>query len=155
MSKRAIVLIVFAVVLGILCVGMNMDWWRKGEIKILPQIRPPTRNARVAVGDTPVYPVMFAFDRLYRFTEIRVVSADDEKTNKYPHELWHLIADSNSTPSKVVVYGATLRGMKPKVPKSQPEPLEPDVPYVLHVKAGNAEGKVGFGTKELVRATAQ
>jgi len=155
MSKRTIVLIVFAVVLGICCIGMRMDWWRKAEIKILPQIRPPQRNARTAVGDTPVYPVMFAFDRQYRFTEIRVVAADDEKTNKYPHELWHLIADSNSMPTKVVAYGATLRGMKPKIPKSQPEPLEPDVPYMLHVKAGSAEGKIGFRTHELVRATAQ
>ena len=155
MSKRTVVLIGLAVVLGSLCVGMNMNWWRKAEIKILPQIRPPQRSSRTPVGDTPVYPVMFAFDRVYRFTEIRVVSAEDEKTNKYPHELWHLIADSNSLPTKVVAYGATLRGMKPKIPKAQPEPLEPDVPYMLHVKAGGTEGKVSFKTHELVRATAQ
>jgi len=155
MSKRTIVLIVFAIALGFVCVGMRMDWWRKPAIEILPLTRPPRGNIRTPVGDTPVYPVMFSFHRPYGFTEIRVVAAADEKTNKYPHVLWHLIADSNSAPTKVLGYGVTLRGMKPKVPKAQPEPLEPDVPYVLYVKAGNAEGKVGFKTHELVRATTQ
>lgn len=151
MTKKTVVLITLAVVLAGVYVAFFTDWFSKPQIQILPQIRPPQRNVRTPVGDTPVYPVTFAFDRKYEFTEIRVVSAEDEKTNKFPHELWHLIADSNSTPVKAVVYGAVLRGMKPKIPKAQPEPLEPDVPYVLHVKAGHAVGKVGFKTHELVR----
>ena len=155
MTKKSIVLITLAVVLAGVYVAFFTDWFVKPVIQILPQIRPPQRNVKIPVGDTPVYPVTFAFDRPYRFTEVSVVAADDEKTNKYPHELWHLIADSNSIPTKAVVYGATLRGMKPKIPKAQPEALEPDVPYVLHVKAGNSVGKVSFKTHELVRVTAQ
>ncbi len=155
MTKKSVVLIILAVVLAGVYVAFFTDWFVKPVIQILPQIRPPRASTRTAVGDTPVYPVLFAFDRNYRFTEILVVAADDEKTNKYPHALWHLIADSTSAPNKAVAYGATLRGMKPKIPKAQPEPLEPNVPYMLYVKAGHAVGKIGFRTHELVRATAQ
>ena len=48
-------------------------------------------------------------------------------------------------------YGAPIRGMKPKVPRAQPDPLEPDVPYILYVEAGNAMGKTKFQTHELVK----
>lgn len=155
MTKKSVVLIILAVLLAGVYVVFFTDWFNKPQIQILPQIRPPQRNVRVPAGDTPVYPVTFAFDRKYAFTEIKVVAAEDEKTNKYPHELWHLIADSNSVPTKALVYGSVVRGMKPKVPKAQAEALEPDVPYVLHVKAGSAEGRVSFKTHELVRPTAQ
>jgi len=157
MTKKTVVLIAFAVVLAGVYVAFFTDWFNKPKIQILPQIRPPQRGARAArqpVGDTPVYPVTFAFDRKYRFTEIRVVAADDEKTNKFPHAVWHMISDSNSVPIKALQYGAPLTGMKPKVPKAPPEALLPDVPYILYVQATDkAEGKTKFQTHELVSPT--
>ena len=152
MSKQTVALIAVAMVLAAVYVAFFTDWFRQPQIQILPQIRPPQRGTRAAPqGDTPVYPVTFAFDKKYQFTEIRVVAAEDEKTNKYPHAVWHMISDSNSIPTKALVYGAPIRGMKPKVPRAQPDPLEPDVPYVLYVQAGNAMGKQKFQTHELVK----
>jgi len=156
MTKKTIVLIALAIVLAAVYVWQFTDWFQKPQIQILPQIRPPQKSSRaprVPQGDTPVYPVTFAFDRKYGFTEIRVVAVDDEKTNKFPHAVWHMISDSNSVPVKAVAYGAPLAGMKPKVPKAPAEPLQPDVPYILYVQAGRAEGKAKFQTHELVRPT--
>src|SRR5262245_48364461 len=116
MTKQSIVLITVAVVLAGVYVAFFTDWFTKPEIQILPQIRPVLRSRTAAPqGEVPVYPVTFAFDKKYQFTEIRVVAADDEKTNKYPHAVWHMISDSNSIPVKAIQYGAPLRGMKPKV----------------------------------------
>jgi hypothetical protein len=152
MTKQSIVLITVAVVLAGVYVAFFTDWFVKPEIQILPQIRPPQRNAKVLPGDVPVFPVTFAFDRKYQFTEIRVVAADDEKTNKYPHALWHLISDSNSIPVKALMYGAKLKGMKPKVPRADPEQLEPGVSYRLYLTAGKARGDVKFQTHEVVKS---
>ena len=153
MTKQSVVLITLAVVLAGVYVGFFTDWFLKPQIQILPQIRPPLRGTRgnPASGETPVYPVTFAFDKKYTFTEIRVVAAADEKTNKYPHAVWHLISDSNSIASKVLLYGSSLRGMKPKIPRAQPEPLEPDVVYRLYVHAGSAQGVTNFQTHEFVK----
>jgi hypothetical protein len=156
MTKRAIALVILAV--GLAAVGVwRAGWFQKGEIKILPQIRPPLRGNRTMPNNSDVYPVTFAFDRKYQFTEIRVVALDDEKTNKFPHAVWHMISDSNSVPTKALVYGAMVRGMKPKVPRAQAEALEPNVPYLLYVRGvdperrGEATGKAKFQTHELVR----
>lgn len=155
MTKKTIVLIGVAVLLGALYVINFTAWFRKPEIRILPQIRPPRARAKLPVGDTAVYPVTFAFDKKYAFTEIRVVAEADEKTNKFPHAVWHLISDSNSLPVKALSYGAPLNGMKPKVPRARPDALEPEVPYILYVQAGAATGKTKFQTHELVQPTTQ
>ena len=156
MTKKTLLLISVAVVLGAVYVINFTSLFQKPEIKILPQIRPPRAKAKAPAGDTPVFPVTFAFDKKYAFTEIRVVAEEDEKTNKYPHAVWHLISDSNSVPVKAVSYGASLVGMKPKIPKMRAEALEPEVPYVLYVEARNPGGKTAFGktrfqTRELVQ----
>jgi len=152
MTTKSLVLITVAVLLGGLYVWQFTDWFRSPEIQILPQIRPPQRGRKPAnPTDTQVYPVTFAFDKKYQFSEIRVVAADDEKTNKYPHALWHLISDSNSIPTKALVYGAPVRGMKPKVPRAEPEQLEPDVAYRLYVNSGDAKGVANFKTHEIVK----
>lgn len=153
MTKKSLVLITIAVLLGGVYVWKFTGWFKSPEIRILPQIRPPMRSRRPATpaNEPQVYPVTFAFDRKYQFTEIRVVAADDEKTNKYPHAVWHLISDSNSVPTKALVYGAMLRGMKPKIPRAEPEQLEPEVTYNLYLTAGKAKGQVKFKTHEIVK----
>lgn len=151
MTKKSIVLITVAVVLAGVYVAFFTDWFVKPQIQILPQIRPPRSTARTLPGDVPVYPVNFMFDRKYQFTEIKVVAVEDEKTNKYPHAVWHLISDSNSVPTQALVYGSRVRGMKPKVPRADAEQLEPGVPYRLYVNAGKAQGSVTFQTQEIVK----
>ena len=156
MTKQSAVLISLAVLLLGARIVFFTDWFVKPRINILPQIRPPLRGVRVnpASGDVPVFPVSFQFDQPYQFTEIRVVAAADEKTNKYPHAVWHMISDSNSVASKLLQYGAPMRGMKPKIPRGQPEPLEPDVVYRLYVNAGRARGVTNFQTHEFVKPAA-
>lgn len=151
MTKQSIALIAVAVVLAAIYAVVFLDWFKTPRIQILPQIRPPLRGSRTPVGDIPVYPVTFAFDKKYQFTEIKVVAVDDEKTNKFPHAVWHMISDSNSVPLKALVYGSKLAGMKPNIPRAQAEPLQPDVSYHLYLSAGNAKGDVKFQTHELVK----
>jgi hypothetical protein len=153
MTNKSMVLIAVAVLLGGVYVWKFTDWFRHPQIQILPQIRPPQRTKRpVTPGTEPqVYPVTFAFDKKYQFTEVRVVSLDDEKTNKYPHAVWHLISDSNSIPTKALVYGAPLRGMKPKVPRAEPDALEAEVTYRIYLTAGDAKGVKEFKTHEMVK----
>jgi hypothetical protein len=150
MTKRTLVLIGVAAVLGFVYVAFFKNFFRAPEISMIAQIR-PARGGKVAPGEIPVDPVSFAFDRKYALTSVRVVAEADEKTNKYPHVLWHLITDSNSAPTKVLIYGQPPKGMKPKVPRARPEPLEPDVVYKIYVEAGDAKGEKRFHTRESVR----
>lgn len=150
MTKSTIVLITVLVVLAAAYAYYFTDWFRTPTIQILAQIRPSTRNVRTpAPGTAATYPVSFAFDRRLSLTEVKVVPADEAQTNKYAHALWHLISDSNSVPTKALVYGQPLRGMKPKVPRARPEALQPDVKYRLYVSTGKAEGHIDFKTVEV------
>jgi hypothetical protein len=154
MNKSTAVYIFVLVVLAALYARFWTDWFSKPTIQILAQIR-PTRNVKATPGLPATYPVSFAFERKFEFTEVKVVSVDDELTNKYPHPLWHLISDSNSVPRKALIYGEFIRGMKPKVPRARPEPLAPDVRYRLYLTAGKHKGKIDFKTLEATEAADQ
>jgi hypothetical protein len=147
MTKNGIVLSVIAVVLAAVYVYKFTFWFRTETIQIIPTIR-PGRAAAVPKGSDvpPVYPVSFAFDGKYKLTSVRVVAVEDLATNKYPTPLWHLISDSNSVPTKSIVYGFPIKGMKPAVPRTRPEPLQPDVDYVLLLEAGGTKARTNFHT---------
>ena len=151
MSKNSLVLVFVALVLGACYIYFFTDWLSTPNIQILAQIR-PSRAAQAVRGEGPaVYPVSFAFNQKYALTEVKVISVEEAKTNKYPHPVWHLISDSNSIPTKSLVYGVPVRGMKSKVPKARPEPLQPKVKYRLLVQAGDSKGQVDFQTHEAVK----
>lgn len=150
MTKNGIVLSVIAVVLGAVYIYNFTDWFRKETIQIIPTIRPGGRVAASKNSDeVPVYPVAFNLDGKYKFTSVKVVAADDLATNKYPSPLWHLISDSNSVPTKSIVYGSPLKGMKPAVPRTKPEPLQPDVEYTLLLEAGRVKAQTNFHTAKV------
>ena len=149
-----VVLIVIAAVYGFIWPGQLMDWFRSPTIQVLAQIR-PVRSVRSTPGEPATYPVSFAFDRKLKITEIKVVAVEDEKTNKFPHAVWHMISDSNSVPTKAMIYGQPLRGLKPKVPRARPEPLEADVKYRFYVTAGKYKGQRDFKTIETAEAASQ
>jgi hypothetical protein len=152
MNKSTIALIVVLIAMAGAYAYWFTDWFREDTIQILAQVR-PSRNVRQAPpGSTPTYPVSFAFDRKLAITEVKVVSVDDAATNKYPHAMWHLISDSNSIPTKALVYGEWVRGMKSKVPHARPEPLQPGVKYRLHITAGKSKGQIEFKTVEVAGA---
>jgi hypothetical protein len=153
MTKNGIFLSVVAVLLAAVYVYFFTDWFHKKTIQIIPTIRPTQPSAIPRDPDQPpVYPVSFALDGKYELTSVKVVAAADMATNRYPAPLWHLTSDSNSVPTRSIVYGSNIKGMKPAVTRQRPEPLMPEVEYVLLVEARNLRAKTNFHTaRALVR----
>ena len=151
MTRNGYVLIAIAVLLGAAYVYFFTDLFEKESIQIIPQIRPGrAANASGSGGVPPVYPVSFSFPGKYKLTSIKVVAADDLKTNKYANPVWYVISDSNSAPRKAVIYGEQIKGMRPAIERMRPEPLQPNVPYVVMIEAGKVKGQTNFFTKEMV-----
>ena len=76
---------------------------------------------------------------------IEVVAADDARTNKYPHALWHVLAADKPVATTSFGYGAAIQGMKPEIASAEPEPLEAGTDYLLLIEAGkNHKGKLSF-----------
>lgn len=152
MTKNGIFLSAIAVLLGACYAYYFTDLFHKPTIQIIPTIRPgrPSSIPRDA-DQEPVYMVSFALDGKYSLTSVRVVAAAELATNKYASPLWHLISDSNSIPTKAIVYGFPIKGMKPAVPRARPEPLLAEIEYTLLIEAGNVRSQTNFHT---VRAVA-
>lgn len=149
MTKNGIALTVLLVILGAVYIAYFTDWFSKETIQIIPQIRPGRASAIPRPSGAPqVSPVNFALDGKYRLTSVKVVSAEDYATNKYANPLWHLISDSNSVPTKWILYGFPIKGMKPAVPRTQPDALAPGVSYILMVEAGKIRSQTNFHTVE-------
>jgi len=149
MTKSTIVLIVILIAMAGAYAYWFTDWFLPPTIQILAQVRPSRSVQPGAPGIPATYPVSFAFDRKLNITEIKVVGVEDEAKKQYPHALWHLISDSNSVPTRAIIYGQWVRGMKSKVPHGRPEPLQPDVKYRFYVSAGKYKGHIDFKTTEV------
>jgi hypothetical protein len=140
------------IVLSIVLLLLAAAYWvwftpRKQTIQIISQIRPMrSTGPQRKPSAEPVYPVSFMFNGKYQFTSVKVVAADDLASNKYPVALWHLISDSNSVPIKSMVYGYPIKGMKPAVTRAKPEPLQPDVKYVLLLETDSLKASTNFHT---------
>ena len=149
MTKNTIVLITLALILAGVYVVFFTDLFSRQYIEIIPQIRPRPSNIRRSDPTIPkTYPVTFLLRGKWRLTSIKVVSAEDAKTNKYPTAIWHMISDSNSIPTKAFFYGERIAGMKPAIPRARPEPLLPDTTYLLMLEAGKVKGQTNFMTRE-------
>jgi hypothetical protein len=156
MTKNGIVLTVIAVLLAACYARFFTDWFVTDTIQIISTIRPGRPSAIPHDPDqAPVHPVSFALDGKYQLTTVKVVAAADLATNKYPAALWHLVSDSNSIPTKSIVYGFPIKGMKPAVPRAHPEPLLAEVEYTLLVEAGKIHARTNFHTTKAVGPTQQ
>lgn len=146
MQKRTPTLVIAALVLAVLYVSYFTDWFGRQSIQIIVQNRPIAQrmDPKKQAEAPPTFPVSFAFNRKYELTSIKVVKTDDLKSQRFPTPLWHLISDTNSGPTKAMVYGIAPRGMHPAVEDSQPEPLLPGVSYTLMVEAGKFRGATNF-----------
>ena len=111
---------------------------------ITSKLRPVRRGTAVERGVTPLYDVTFGFNKSYKLTSVKVVSAEDLRTNKHPHALWHVVEDGRSAPVKAISYGKPAQGMKPVVPDLQPDPLEADQEYVVFIEAGGIKAQTNF-----------
>jgi hypothetical protein len=151
MTKNTVFLSIVAVALGAVYIVFFTDLFAKKTIQIIPSVRPGRESSIPRMpGSAPVCPVLFGFDGKYRFTSIKVINTEEVKTNKYAQPLWHLIADSNSIPANNFMYGSKIPGMKPAIPQSRPQPLDPQVTYTLFVEAGKIKAQTNFVTKEMV-----
>lgn len=147
MTKNGITLTVVAVVLAAIYIYAFTDLFHKDTIQIIATVRPGRAAAAPKNSDAPrVYPVSFTFNGKYDLTSVKVVAAQDLATNKHPLALWHLISESNSVPTKGFVYGYPIKGMKAAVARMRPEPLLPEVEYVLMLEAGKVHSQTNFRT---------
>jgi hypothetical protein len=117
---------------------------KEEPMQITSKLRPVRRGTTVERGVTPLYDVTFGFNKAYKLTSVKVVSAEDLRTNKFPHALWHVVEDGRPASVKAISYGRPARGMKPAVPDLLPEPLEPDQEYVVFIEAGGIRAQTNF-----------
>src|SRR5262245_29651403 len=92
------------------------------------------RNFPARSGGAEKFSLSFYLDKPYQLRSIKVVSVKDAETNKYPHALWHLVAQTNSVPTEQFKYGGHIVGMKSDMPHAAPESLEPGQKYKLIVE---------------------
>jgi len=140
MNKRTVWLVCVALALGGAYMRYFFDWHQQSKIQIFCE---KSRQAILGGSETPVF--LFHFTNAYPLTSIEVVDAEDARTNKYPHILWHVVAAGAPVPTTSFVYGAAIPGMKPEISTAVPEPLEADTQYFLLVEAANnLKGQILF-----------
>jgi hypothetical protein len=126
------------------------DWFAPSDIQIMHTVRPNSQvGRRFGRRDAPrpaALTVSFALDPKQTITEVKVIPASDAATNKHPHAVWHLISDSNSIPTKALVYGMPIRGMRPAVKGAWADPLEPNTAYKLYLKSDAGKAEYEFKT---------
>jgi hypothetical protein len=82
-----------------------------------------------------------------KLNEITLVAVDAAGTNQSNLPLWHLVSSSNSVPVKSFFYGQNIRGLRPAVSGSRPQPLATNVTYRLIIQAGKVKGQHDFQLK--------
>jgi hypothetical protein len=150
MTKKQLLTLVIAVVAFAAYAYYFTDWFTSDRIQIVHTLRPatPAKNPRrQRMADNPlVNTVSFGLNSKYKLTAVKVIPVAELETNKYAHPIWHLVSESNSIPTKGFVYGTYIKGMHPKVPGAQADPLLPDVNYRLLLEAGDIKGEYDFNT---------
>ncbi len=147
MTRKLLLLIALAVVLGGLSFYLNKDWFATEDIQIHHRSRPARvgffRRTKAPVKQA-TDPIFFAFDRKLKLTSLKVIPVGEIETNKYPQPIWHLVSDSNSVPVEEWSYAVPIRGMHPKVKGATPDPLVPGVKYRLIIEAGKLKAEHDF-----------
>jgi len=145
MTKKNWLLIGVALILTVVYAAFFTDWFKPKQMQVFHT----SRAVRVKVKDkvTMVPQLIFGLNREFKLTEITVVPLAEYETNNRVLPVWHLVTDSNSVPVKSFNYGQPLRGMRPAVAGSRPQPLETNVMYRLMINAGGTEGRHDFEVK--------
>lgn len=144
MDKQSKILIATAIVLAVVYVAFFTGWFRPQTVGIFHTTRYVQRGGR---SGKPVQRLMFGLSRRLRLTELKVVSLAATNASQDSLPLWHLVSSSNSVPVKSFAYGQRIRGLRPAVPGSRPQPLATNVPYRLIVEAGKIKGQEDFELK--------
>lgn len=139
MTQKSWMLVALMLALAVAYAVYFTNWFKPATIKIYDLAR-PLGAAMQRRRDAPPPPLTFGLEGSYRLTEIKAVSLAAWQTNHNVLPVWHLISASNSVPVKFFRYGQSIRGMKPAIPGTRPEPLQTNVAYRLFVSAGRAGG---------------
>ena len=141
---------VFQIILLVVLAGGGIYWlsslFKPAKIQILCAVHPARvqkKNPTPAAA-RPQFDVAFGFDQKCELTDVKVVTLDEWTTNKSAHPLWHMVSASNAVPTKAVVYGQWVRGMRAAVLGKRAEPLQPNVTYRLLIEAGSQTGECDF-----------
>jgi hypothetical protein len=140
------------IVLLLVLLGVVIYYWsalsQPPKIQILYTLherrvpRPPDANANPSAIQ-PRPDVAFGLDQRYELTSVKVVPLAEWTTNKEAHPLWHLTAETHSSPVKALIYGQNLEGMD-SVSGAGAEPLAAKVDYLLLIEAGRQHGECEF-----------
>jgi hypothetical protein len=140
MNNRTILLVCAVLALTGAYMRYFMDWHKRAGIQIFCE---KSRAALLGGSETPG--LIFHFANPYPLTSIEVVAAEDARTNKHPHILWHLVAAGAPVPTISFGYGEAIPGMKPEISAAVPEELDADTKYFLLVEAGKKlKGQLNF-----------
>ena len=141
MKSQTKFLIFVAVILGAIYAYRFTDWFGEKKIQIKYKVIAGRGPAKSSAADPIIF---YLIDQEYRLTSIKVISADEAATNKYPHAYWHLVSDSNSVPVSDFMYGANIAGMKSKIAGLMPQSLEVGANYRIFIEAGKIKGEKDF-----------
>jgi hypothetical protein len=141
MAKKPIMLVALLAVIGGIFLYINKDWFKRRPIQISHRLY---RFGSRFGGEGSPAPVMFEFDRRLKLTSLKVVAVWEAATNKFPHAFWQLTSDSNAVPTKGVVYGLDVPGMRPVMKGLTADALDPNQTYRLFVEAGSLKAQHDF-----------
>ncbi len=149
MTQKETILVALAVILAGVYLGCFTDWLKEKHIGVEHAVRPNvTVPSRRGNPGNPANPsadtITFSLGREYKLTSVKVVPAAGFPTNQNVPLLWHLVGDAKSVPTRFIVYGVPIQGMKPLVTGANAEPLAYDVKYRLLVEAGGTRGEHDF-----------
>jgi hypothetical protein len=138
--KNKLVLLVVVAAIAVVYNSFFSDWHKARKIQILLAVYP----AGILPG-TSSDTMVFCLDKPYPLRSIKVVPAEEARTNKFAHALWHMVAGDATQPVKSFRYGAAIPGMQPEVAAAPPEPLDADKRYSLEVEtAKGLKGEITF-----------
>jgi hypothetical protein len=145
MTKKPILLILVTAVIGGAWLYVNRDWFANDRIQIHTRVVPAGVGLRrLEAPAAGAAPIMFEWDRKLKLTSVKVIPVAAMETNKYAHEIWHLVSDSNSVPTRGFIYGMRVPGMRPASKGLDPEPLVPGEKYRLFLQAGSLKVEHDF-----------
>jgi anti-sigma-K factor RskA len=144
MTKKTWILMAVAVVLVAAYAVFFTDWFQPQTVRIFHTSRNLRPRRAQGAGMTSL---IFGLNAQFKLTEIKVVPLAAYQTNQNTLPLWHLVSNSNSVPVKMFFYGQSIRGLKPAVPGTRPQPLTNNVAYRLLVSAGKIKGEHDFELK--------
>jgi hypothetical protein len=141
MTKKNVLLILFALGLATVYVIWFTDWFQPKVVKIAHTNRNMHRNRG---RDHALPNLIFHLNPQIKCIELKVVPLAVYETNKHALAVWHLVSDSNSVPVNSFFYGQYINGMRPAIKGVPAEELETNVTYRMFITDGHRKGQHDF-----------